>query len=155
MQAPGNGVRPQIGRSAILERVEHDKHHGGVRHVDKAIDRKPREGNDAFNPGLCKRKRRHLLDDCFGAIQRGGVRQLSDCHQIVFVLHRHEARRHRLKAEVGQPQQPTVHHQRHPANPHHLAHGVAIGVGGVLERPAKCLQPASSASSRAMPIDGD
>ncbi|MNE96986.1 hypothetical protein D3C80_1952710 [compost metagenome] len=104
MQASGNGIRPQIRRRAILERVEHDEDNGCVRYVDEAIDRQPRKGNHAFNTGFGKRERRHLFDHRFGAVQRGSIRQLGNADQVIFVLHRYEARRHGLEAEIRQPE---------------------------------------------------
>ncbi len=140
LQAPGDGQRAEIGGGARFERIEHEEHDRGVRHVDETVHRQARKGHDALHPRLVEADPGHLPDHRIGTLQRRSVRQLGDADQIVLVLHRHEARRHRLETDPGQAKQAPIHHQGQAAHPHHLAHRVAVGLGGISQRSAEDLE---------------
>ena len=71
------------------------------------IDR-PGNATALCTPGSFSAMSRHLADDLFRAVERGAVGQLREADQILLVLRRHEARRHALEHEDGQPTSSTA-----------------------------------------------
>ena len=149
LQAPGDGHRSHVGRSTLLERIEHDEHYGSIGYVNEAVDRQPRERHHTFDSRLIQGDFRHLPHHRIGTIQGGRIGQLGDAYQVVLVLHRHEARRYSAEAEPGQRQQAAIDQQRRPATARYLAHRVAIRLRCPLERPAQHLHQVRGATAQA------
>ena len=64
--------------------------------VKPLIDR-PGNATAFSTPGLLQRDLAHAADDVFGAVERGAVGQLREADEILLVLPRHEAARHRAE----------------------------------------------------------
>ncbi len=105
VQLAGDGATRQVGRLALVERLERDEHDAGARAVGEAVDRQAREGHGAFHAGVLQGDVRHAADHVLGAVQRGAVGQLREAHQVLLVLHRHEAARHAVEQQRGQADQ--------------------------------------------------
>ena len=64
--------------------------------VKPLIDR-PGKATAFSTPGLLQGDLAHAADHVLGAVERGAVGQLREADQVLLVLRRHEAARHRLE----------------------------------------------------------
>jgi hypothetical protein len=105
LQAAGNRGCAEIVCRTSFKRVKHNEHDGGIRYVDEAVDRQPLGRlRRSRTPGSASA----IFDICLTTASvrssEGRIGQLGNTNQVVFVLHRYEAGRNRLKAEEGQCQ---------------------------------------------------
>ncbi len=63
----------------------------------------------------------HAPDHRLGAIERRGIGELREAHQILLVLRRHESGRCMCEAEVGERDQAAVNEERDARGAHHAA----------------------------------
>ncbi|MNM94053.1 hypothetical protein D3C81_1064430 [compost metagenome] len=141
----GGNRRGRLARVfTLIERLERGEHDAAVRAVGEAVDRQAREGHRVGHARLLEGDLAHLLDHRFRAVEAGGIRQLREGDQVLFVLRRHETGRRRRKAQPGHDDQATVDEQGDAAAADDPADRADVAMAGPVEEAVeRAEQPAT------------
>ena len=96
--------------------------------LTKPLIDSPGNATACATAGMLERDGRHLPDHGFGAVERRGIGQLRERHQVLLVLRRHEAGRNVREPEHGQPDQADVDHNGHARHAQHTADPAGVDV---------------------------
>ncbi|MNZ81135.1 hypothetical protein D3C78_997920 [compost metagenome] len=144
VQRGGNGRRRLARVLALIERLERGEHDAAVRAVGETVDRQAWEGHRVSHARLFEGDLAHLFDHRFSAIEAGCVGQLSEGHQVLLVLRRHESGRCRGEAQPGHDDQAAIDEQGNAAAADDPADGADVAVAGAVEETVeRAEQPAT------------
>ena len=82
-----------------------------------------------FHARLFQHDVTHAAQYLVGAVECRRFRELRERHQVLLVLLRNEARRHRRETEPGQADQAGIHDQRNAGAPENSLRRIDVSVG--------------------------
>ncbi|MNG06963.1 hypothetical protein D3C84_902430 [compost metagenome] len=136
-------VARHAGALALGKILEHEEGDARVGAADEAVDRPAGIASDRIHARLGQGHGGHLAQDRLGTIQRGGIGQLHETHQVLFVLRRHEACGDAIEDQHRGDGQQRIHQQRCALALENPRHAGAVMVGGATEEPVETHEEAA------------
>src|ERR1051326_5783509 len=130
VQRAGNGWPAELCAPPLLKRLQTKEDDPGIGRDAEAIDAQAWKCHRRLYSRLLQSDVRHAPDDRLGAVQRSGIGQLRERHEILLVLGRHETGRNLIKPPNSEQNQAAIDQQGNGALANNAADSERVFVAG-------------------------